>query len=276
MAEDLQNWVGRAETQSDQCDERRIEQLAAILDKDKIFHRSGTLPYLAHWFHFLPTTRQGDLGEDGHAKRGGFIPPVALPRRMWAGSDVVFHEEISLNQTIQQRSEILSVAPKTSRSGEELVFVVIRHQITGEKNGRVEEDQHIVYRAAASAGEAPPPSKMRKDIQFSRRFDFDMTALFRFSALTFNAHRIHYDRDYARQEGYPGLVVHGPFLATLLLHHFLNHNPQSPVQRFSFRARRPLFDISSPALLCSAADNELWAQDKDGNVVMTASVERAP
>ncbi len=282
MLEDLQNWVGRTQTQSDRCDRARIDRLAALIDDEPVW-RAGVLPYLAHWIHFLPIARQAALGPDGHAKRGGFIPPVALPRRMWAGSDVIFHEDIRLNQTITKRSEILSVEPKTSRTshrGEELIFVKIRHEMTGAQNGRIEEDQHIVYRAAPSSKaaneSAPPRHKKDQEIEFSRAVNFDPVLLFRFSALMFNAHRIHYDRDYARQEGYPGLVVHGPLVAMWLLIHFLRHHPNINIRRFSFRARRPLFDISSPALLCSAPDNELWAQDKGGNVVMTASVEMAP
>ena len=277
MGDDLQNWVGRMQTQTDLCDPHRVERLAALLDDQTEWHE-GVLPYLAHWIHFWTSATHTQLGEDGHPKRGGFIPPISLPRRMWAGSDLAFYEDITFNQALTQRSQILSVEPKTSRSGEEMIFVKVKHEITGEKNGRREETQHIVYRAAPASEAAPPPPPPRKtdqEIKSSQKVRFDPVMLFRFSALMFNAHRIHYDRDYALQEGYPGLVVHGPLLAICLLNHFLHVHPNVNIRHFGFRARSPLFDVSQPTLLCCSPSDALWAQDGQGHVVMTASLDVA-
>jgi 3-methylfumaryl-CoA hydratase len=245
---------------------------------------SGEVPPLAHWLYFLPRQRQSLLDTDGHPKRGDFLPPVPLPRRMWVGSRVRFLAPIPVDAAISRRSTIATVTAKSGRSGP-MVFVTVKHEITVGGTTAVVEEQDIVYRGAvttatgaptSTGGPAPAAPQVARVSQATRTIVPDPVQLFRFSALTFNAHRIHYDRDYARDvEGYPGLVVHGPLAATLLMDHCLRHTGGRTVRAFSFRAERPLFD-TAPFDLClapSEAGVDLWAIDANGATAFTAAVE---
>ena len=272
----LREWIGRRETQEDEAAPAPLAGLAALLDHDTPPWAKGEVPPSGHWLYFLSRARQSEIDVDGHPRRGGFLPPVDLPRRMFAGAALTFHAPIALGATLRRHSTILDVTEKKGRSGR-LVFVKLRHEIESNGTVAIVEEQDIVYREAATAPSPPPPKRdgPRRPSEHTRRIVPDSTQLFRFSALTFNAHRIHYDRDYCRDvEFYPGLVVQGPFIATLLLDHLLRLKPAARVREFCFRAKSPLYD-TAPFDLCLAQTPhgyDLWARDADGREAMTAEV----
>ncbi len=262
-------WIGRTEERSDQVTVTPIAALSATLDRQDPPPQPGdVLPPLWHWLYFLPLHRQSELAPDGHAERGGFLPPVPLPRRMWAGGRFEFHRPLHVGETIQRTSRIVDVRHKEGRSGP-LVFVVVRHEI----GDALMEEQDIVYRGHSAQ---PPPQAAPKDAAWERSIHPDDVLLFRYSALTFNGHRIHYDRRYATEaEGYPGLVVHGPLIATLLLDVLRCSLPAANVVRFSFRAVSPLFDTGSFSVCGRPEGNgvRLWAKNQEGGLAMEASAE---
>jgi 3-methylfumaryl-CoA hydratase len=271
----LAEWIGRTETLDDTVAAAPVAMLGALLDRDDPPPRTGdAIPPLAHWLYFLPVHRQSAVGADGHATRGEFLPPVPLPRRMWAGSRLAFLRPITIGETIRCTRSIAAVAVKEGRSGP-LVFVTVRHEI-GTAQGLAVTDEHdIVYRSAAGPAVAPPvPAPV--DEAWWREIRPDPVLLFRYSAVTFNGHRIHYDQPYAtRVEGYPGLVVHGPLIATLLVDLLRRNRPDADLETFSFRAMRPLFD-TAPFEVCGLPDNasgsaKLWTRDAEGALTMEAT-----
>ena len=278
--DELRNWIGRSETYKDRVTPTPVAALAATLDRDDPAPSPGEpIPALWHWLFFLPIHRASELGPDGHARRGAFLPPVPLPRRMYGGGRFRFDHPLRIGDAITRQSRIADVRLKEGRSGP-LVFVVVHHEISNAAGLAIVEEHVIVYRdvprpgAPASAAQNPPDTPTwRQEIQM------DDVGLFRYSALTFNGHRIHYDRRYATLvEGYPGLVVHGPLLATLLLELLRRHMPQAVVAEFSFRAVRPLFD-TTPFFVCGRSDGSrvvhLWATDPEDALAMDASATLA-
>ena len=275
----LKEWIGRSETVTDIATATPCAALAATLDRDPKRPPAGTpLPALWHWLYFLPLHRQSDIGPDGHAKRGGFLPPVPLPRRMWAGSQFEFHRPLRIGDTLVRTSTIEDVTEKSGRTGP-LVFVRVRHEIRrhDETDVALTEFHDIVYREAAKADDvAPPPKAAPVRAAWERKWIPDDVLLFRYSALTFNGHRIHYDRRYVTEvEGYPGLIVHGPLFATLLLDLLRHQLPEAVVARYEFRAVRPVFDINH-FFVCGEpqADGKtfkLWAKDHEGWLTMDAT-----
>ncbi len=296
--EDLRDWIGREETQHDVITAAPVTALAATLDHEPHPVPEGSaLPPLWHWLYFTPRPRASTVGTDGHALRGGFLPPVPLPRRMWAGGRLEFHEPLCVGDAVTRTSRIASVDIKHGRSGA-LVFVTVQHELRTARGLAISEAHDIVYRDAPAPGApAPVPTAAPDNATCSREVVPDPVLLFRYSALTFNGHRIHYDRPYAMQdEGYPGLVVHGPLIATLLLdllHRDLRiaasaHAAPVSVKRFSFKALRPLFDIHRFDVcgkidLERAADRDdatprtvqLWARDHEGWLAMQATADIA-
>jgi 3-methylfumaryl-CoA hydratase len=276
---DLKEWIGRSEEASDAVNATPYAALAATLDRDAMRPLAGTpLPPLWHWLYFLPLHRQSDIGPDGHAKRGGFLPPVPLPRRMWAGSQFEFHAPLRVGDEITRVSTIEGVTEKSGRSGR-LVFVKVRHDVRrgGERASALTEFHDIVYREAPRADDvASPPRPAPPSSTWERKWVPDDVLLFRYSALTFNGHRIHYDRRYVTQvEGYPGLIVHGPLIATLLLDLLRHQWPDADVTRYEFRAVRPLFDINH-FFVCGEPQQDgrtvrLWARDHEGFLAMDAT-----
>ena len=269
----IEQWVGKTETHEDQVTLVPLYALAATLDCPGPLPRAGdTVPPCWQWLYFLPLQPMAGVGPDGHPVRGGFLPPVALPRRMWAGSRLAFHRALRAGDRVRRTSRIASVTRKQGRSGE-LVFVQVHHEIADAQGLAITEQQDIVYRGMPRAGDATPPKPARTDEQFSRRIVPDPVLLFRYSALTFNAHRIHYDRPYAMQEeGYPGLVVHGPLIATLLIEQLRRAHPRRIVESFEFKAVRPLFDTAAFEV-CGRTDGEvasLWARGAQGQLAMEA------
>ena len=252
--------------------------LAATLDWPAARPATGTpLPPLWHWLYFLPLYAQADVGPDGHAERGGFLPPVSLPRRMWAGSELEFSRPLQVGDAVTRRSTIVDVKEKLGRSGP-LVFVRVRHEIhrADKPLPALVEFHDLVYREAPTAGAAaPPPNPAPKTSLWERTIAPDPVLLFRYSALTFNGHRIHYDRRYVTEvEGYPGLVVHGPLIATLLLDLLRREMPDADVARFQFRAIRPVFDLASFSVCGDLSEGKtvkLWARDHEGWLTMDAT-----
>ncbi|RZJ16456.1 MAG: acyl-CoA dehydrogenase, partial [Haliea sp.] len=215
----LRNWIGTTETRSDRVRATPAAALAATLDREEPEPSPGSeLPPLWHWLYFTPRPRAGEIGPDGHALRGGFLPPVPLPRRMWAGGRLRFHHPLRIDDQITRVSRIGDVRVKQGRAGA-LVFVTVVHDITDSRGLALSEEHDIVYREPPLPGAAAAEPQMAPgDPEFSREIVPDPVLLFRYSALTFNGHRIHYDRPYATEvEGYAGLIVHGPLIATLLL-----------------------------------------------------------
>lgn len=278
--ESLKLWIGRTETRSDLVSPTSVQGLTAMLDQEAPEPCIGDpIPPCGHWLYwFTPIARQSMLGADGHPRRGGFLPPVTLPRRMWAGSRITFGEPLRVGDALMRRSRIADVSVKQGRSGN-LVFVQVHHHVsTGHATALVEE-QDIVYRDEPTPGEAPAtPKPAPTTSDFSRTIEPDASLLFRYSALTHNGHRIHYDRVYATQvEGYPGLVVHGPLIATLLVDLLKRNLPGRDLAAFSFRAMMPLFD-TAPFQVCGLRDANggsvrLWAEDRQGALAMEATAQ---
>ncbi|CAM5607083.1 3-methylfumaryl-CoA hydratase [Aquamicrobium terrae] len=278
---DYSAWIGRSEEAEDIVTPSPLNRLSATLDRNDPPHAPGTaLPPLAHWLYFLPDAPQSGLGADGHPMRGGFLPPVhELPRRMWAGSRITFAHDIPVGATIHRRSTIAAATRKQGASGP-LVLVTVRHEISGKGGPVAIVDEHdIVYRGLQGpAAKTLPDTAAAPKGEWRRTLTPDPVLLFRYSALTFNGHRIHYDRDYVtKEEGYPGLVVHGPLIATLLVDLVRRNLPQRRIAAFSFRAASPLFDGRPMSVNADLPDADgrirLWAADAAGRTCMTAQVQ---
>ncbi len=276
----LRSWIGRSERRVDEVTAAPAAALAATLDIDDGAPGPGAaLPPLWHWLYFLPRALQREIGRDGHPQRGGFLPPVPLPRRMWAGGRLQFHRPLRIGDAVTRESKIISVESKTGRSGS-LVFVGVQHEFSTSDGIALTEEQDIVYRDAPQPGAvAATTHPAQENETFRRNVTPDPVLLFRYSALTFNGHRIHYDRPYVSDaEGYPGLVVHGPLIATLLLDLLRVERPAARVKRFTFKAVSPLFDLHV-FTLCGRDESDgrfsLWARAHDGALAMQATVETA-
>lgn len=274
----LRRWVGKQETVDDVVDINRLRALAATLDRDP--PADQVLPPLWHWTHFWPIAAASMVGEDGHPKRGGFLPPVPLPRRMWAGGRLQFHAPLRVGAAMSRTSRILDVSAKSGASGQ-LAFVSVRHDIVSNGAPAVTEEHDIVYRGMPPPGapaKAAPAKAAPTGEAWSRTIEPDPVLLFRYSALTFNCHRIHYDRNYVTEvEGYPGLIVHGPLIATLLMDLLHRNMPGAQWQAFSFRAVGPLFDTEAFTVCGLPLDDgksiRLWAKNARGELAMQADAQ---
>jgi 3-methylfumaryl-CoA hydratase len=275
--ENWQAWVGRTESRQDVITPTPAAGLSATLDRDDSPPQPGdALPLLWHWLYFLPICRQSELGDDGHAQRGDFLPPSPLPRRLYAGGRLEFLRPLRIGAHVSRLSRIADVSMKQGRSGP-LLFVRVRHEISDAQGLALIDEQDIVYRGDASASPTEQPAP--DNAHWTREIHPDPVLLFRYSALTFNSHRIHYDHPYATAvEGYPGLVVHGPLIATLLLDLLRRNLPGAVVTDFSFRAIGPLFS-GTPFHIEGRLDSEntvrLWAIDVARNLRMDATATLA-
>ena len=276
----LRTWIGRTESVHDLATLVPLRALSATLDRDEpAFGAGGAVPPCWHWLYFLPVHRQSELGPDGHAQRGGFLPPVPLPRRMWAGSRIEFLSPVHAGQALRRDSRIVDVRMKEGRTGP-LVFVHVHHEIHADGQHAIHEEHDIVYRGLQQPGEAVPPGlPAPMDATWTREIVPDDVLLFRYSALTFNGHRIHYDRRYVTEiEGYPGLIVHGPLIATLLLDLLRRELPDAQVRHFEFKAMKPVFDIA-PFRVCGRLQDDktvrLWAITPEGHLAMDARARLA-
>lgn len=271
----LKQWEGKQESHEDVISLATAQAMAATLDWEQVPATGETLAKPWHWLHFLPSARQSQIGHDGHPKKGGFLPPVPLPRRMWASGKVSFKADLHIGDSVKKISTVKSVSHKQGGSGN-LVFVTVGHEIYCGDTLAISEDQNIVYREEPDPN-APPPKPMAPPAvaEFSREITPDPVLLFRFSALTFNSHRIHYDRDYAiNEEGYAGLVVHGPLSATLLLDLVHSEFPDANIKHYDYRAVRPLIDGNVFQIQGCRNDESLslWAVDHQGAMTMQATV----
>lgn len=277
--QDFTAWVGRTESSEEYISLTPMLAMAATLDDTSQDVADGSpVPPLWHWCYFLPRAAQSSLNSDGHPPRGGFLPPIPYPRRMFAGSRLRFHRPLTIGQPARREGIIRNVQQKTGRSGA-LAFVTVGYTFSQAGETCIEEEQDIVYREPGPPAPVPEPAELPPVPAgaWSRTITPTTTLLFRFSALTFNAHRIHYDRPYATsEEGYPGLVVHGPLTAMLLLQLVRQHTSQ-PITGFRFRGQAPLFDLAPFRLVGTpAADGsqvELMAQAPDGKTALSASAE---
>ena len=276
----LRSWIGRSETMTDVAGAVPPQALSATLDRDDAPWQPGdALPPCWHWLYFLTLAPHSQIGADGYPKRGRFLPPVPLPRRMWAGSRIHFHAPLHIGQRLQRTSCIEDVRLRQGRSGP-LVFVDMRHEISADGTLAVVEHHDIVYRELPLPGEpAAPEVHAPEDAHWTRRVEPDEVLLFRYSALMFNAHRTHFDRRYATAvEGYPGLVVHGSLLAMLLLDLLRRELPAARVAHFAARALRPVFDTAAFSVCGQRLDAHclrLWVRSGEGLLAMDASVTLA-
>lgn len=270
---------GRTETREAVLHPEPAQLLQATLDRDdRAFAAGDPLPLLWHWLYFPPRTRQSRLGEDGHTHDSGLLPAVpALPRRMWAGSRLRSEQPLRIGDRVMRRSTVTSLEPKIGKSGR-LLFITLHHELIDSSGGSVSEEQLIVFRAppdpnASTSALAATP----RPAEFERTVVPTPPLLFRFSALTFNGHRIHYDHPYATQvEGYDGLVVHGPLIAVLMLDLAQRTRPDRQVTGFEFKAQRPAV-VPHPLAVkanATAAGLDLWIESA-GTVVSTGAATLA-
>lgn len=272
----LEDWIGKSVSREERIAPFPSNALAQTLNRDDASYEDGSvLPHLWHWLHFLPLFKMSEAGYDGHAALGGFLPPVPLPRRMWAASRFSFHAPMRIGQTLRKVSTVKSVKGKDGRTGK-LVFVTVGHQIFDGDCLCVDEDHDIVYREMPSA-DAPAvmPPVAPETSDFSLEIKPDPVLLFRYSALTFNGHRIHYDQPFCTgSEGYEGLVVHGPLLATMLMDLLRRHVPEADLESFEFRALGTVFDIHDFSLHGQLEPDgntySLWVKRHDGAMAMKA------
>ncbi len=272
-------WIGKEQSRSDTLAIAPMEALAATLDRKESAFSFGTeLPPLWHWLYFPGPARQSVLALDGHPPKGDFLPPIPLPRRMWAGSRLQFLRPLCAGETVQRISRIQSIKIKQGKSGT-LAFVCVSHEISNESGLALKEQHDIVFRDKPAVGSSvAQKTPAEKNADYSKTIVPDPVLLFRYSALTFNGHRIHYDRDYVTAvEGYPGLLVHGPLLATLLVELLADNFPNQLVKQFEFRAMNPVFDTAEFHVCGKQADSngncQLWITDNQGKLCMEASAQ---
>lgn len=271
----LRGWIGREDSASEILSPALIRQFNATFDWSSGEAPGDVAPLLIHFCLAQPTVPTTELGPDGHAARGGFLPPVPLPRRMWAGGAFAFHGDILIGDEVTRRSVVKDVVLKQGRTGP-LCFVTVEHEVTANGRPALTERQDIVYREAPAKGQvsAKPAADPAPLGEHSRRITPSAAYLFRYSAMTFNGHRIHYDKDYVRDvEGYPGLIVHGPLQATLLCQFAADLKGKRP-EAFSFRSIGTIFDTADFTINAVEAENSglrLWAAQQDGPVAMEAT-----
>lgn len=274
----LQQWVGKQDKTSDQIYPTPVKALALSLNLNAQALLKAPLRPVWHWLYFLPMSPLAETGPDGHTRRGSFLPPTPLPRRMWAGSNITFHAPIAIGDSLKRHSTVQSVEHKKGRSGD-LVFVTVNHQIYRKSTLCIDELHHLVFRQIPEENKQPPtPPSAPKNSHWSYQITPDPVLLFRYSALTFNSHRIHYDYPYTTEkEGYPGLVVHGPLVATLLLDLLHRHLPNAWVKHYKFKAISPTF-CSAPIGIHGRLEEDkrtvtLWAQNEQGGLIMQGQAQ---
>jgi 3-methylfumaryl-CoA hydratase len=268
----LRQWIGRSTEVSDIVTEQLVKGLRATLFQEIGQPGRGDIaPFTVHWCLGQPVYPMSELGPDGHPTRGGFLPPVPLPRRMWAGGELQFVDPLRVGDETTRVSRIADVTLKTGSTGA-LCFVSVEHEVTTPRGTAIRERQDVVYRdvggpAAAPARPAPPPPAAKhRETHVS-----DPVLLFRYSALTFNGHRIHYDRDYVTKvEGYPGLIFHGPLQAALIVELAARLRGGTAPKKFAYRGVQPLFEGSEFSV--NADDNgeamDLWTANAEGQPTM--------
>lgn len=274
----FQDFVGRERVTEERCDARPVRGLLALLDRGDVPSEGTEIPLLSHWLFFTPSVTQSRIGADGHPRRGDFLPPVQQPRRMWAASDIAFLGPIRIGDELRKVARIAEIQEKTGKSGT-LVFVKVDNVYEANGTPALTETQTLVYRDDPAPDDVPPPPKPAPSAaSWSVIVAPDPVLLFRYSAVTFNAHRIHYDARYARDvEGYERPVVHGQLTATLMLQALAANQPKARIRRFAFRAVRPLLCDASYYIEGGDPDADgrvdLWARDAGGALAMSAEAE---
>ena len=274
----LRQWIGRSTEASDIVTAQLVKGLRATLFQETGKPRAGdAAPFTTHWCLAQPVFPMSELGPDGHPARGGFLPPVPLPRRMWAGGELEFLDSLRVGDEAKRVSRIADVTMKTGSTGP-LCFVSVAHEVTTSRGLAIRERQDIVYREVSGSSQpaatkpaagkppAPPPIAQHRESHVS-----DPVLLFRYSALTFNGHRIHYDRDYVTKvEGYPGLIFHGPLQASLIVELAAKLHKGQPPRKFSYRGVQPLFEGSEFSINANKTDAgmELWTANAEGQPTM--------
>jgi 3-methylfumaryl-CoA hydratase len=267
----MTEWLGRSNDSEAYINREQANLMAAMLNQDPEFQMGDELPPAWHWLYFHDIVKTTDLGPDGHPKPGIVMPPLPLTSRMWAGGSFIFYFPLRLGETVQKSTVIRAITPKTGRSGP-LYFVKLEHTFKTKKEVNLIEEQTIVYRELASDAVLNKLTPASMDADYSQIYTLNNTDLFRYSALTYNGHRIHYDVDYCREiEGYPNLVVHGPLIVTLLLDLCMKHG--RPLQRFSYRAVSTLFlpyPFAVNLKMESDLSAKLWASNHEGALAVEA------
>ena len=270
---DPAEWLNRTQQRHARITLEQANLMAATLGRTPSFRAGDPLPPAWHWLYFHEPTPAGDLGVDGHPSTGSFLPPVPLPRRMWAGGRFEFERPLKIDEDAVKTSTIKEITRKRGRTGE-LFFVVIQHDVSVQAEPCFREEQTLVYQQAATKTTQVEAPEAPDNEEFCRIYRPDPVLLFRYSALTFNGHRIHYDIDYCRDlEGYPGLVVHGPLVATLLLDLVRERYPAETMRSFCYRARSPLFLPHAFSVKCKREADEIavWATNAEGGLAMEAT-----
>ncbi len=279
MAEDLEklkDWIGNSETIEDRASVHPVHGYAALMNEEGIPQEGDPIGPMGHWFFFKPRVPASQIGPDGHPRRGDFMPPVPLPRRMFGGARTTYHKPLLIGEMMKRVATITNVTIKDGRTGT-LVFCTVTAEISGENGLAITEEQDIVYRdnppadAKGSGGNSGRTNTAPDDHAWIQEITPDPVMLFRYSAVTFNGHRIHYDRTYVTEvEGYPGLIVHGPLTAGFLLNLGIANSPGKQLTGFSFQARAPLFDTAPFKVAGKPGDDgksaELWSITPEGNV----------
>jgi 3-methylfumaryl-CoA hydratase len=275
MSDQYQAWIGKRSSTKALVTAYQADALTATLDRDDPPYKEGdVIPPGWHLFYIREVVKLRDTAEDGHPKRGDFLPPIDLPRRMWAGTKATYHKPIHVGENISNVTTIESVIPKVGKTGQ-LVFLKLRNEISGENGVATTELQDVVYREEARPGAAAPePPPPPGEALWRRTIHPSSVLLFRYSALTMNSHRIHYDRTYVTEvEKYPGLLVHGPLTFTLLLDLFRRENADKILKSFSVRAVSPIYDTHD-FVVEGAPDGDddatLWALNHEGRLAMSA------
>lgn len=267
----LNAWVGRSMEATDDLTRRLVAEYRVTLDPHLAPVAEGEAPLAIHWCLAPPMTPMAEVGPDGHAARGGFLPPVPLPRRMWAGGEVETFAPLRVGEAVTRRSRIESVRMKEGRTGR-LCFVAVRHEVFGGDGLALTERHDIVYRGADAGPPRSPPAAPPRRADLAWQVEGSEVLLFRYSALTFNSHRIHYDHPYVTGvEGYPGLVIHGPIQSTLLFNLAGVLGGRAP-RRFTYRGLSPLFvpDTFAVEGVRTESGVECWTRSGAGYFAMQA------
>jgi 3-methylfumaryl-CoA hydratase len=272
----FQDWIGREEVATQRADGWPIRGLCALLGREDASHEGAGIPNAGHWTYFTPAVQQHLIDTDGHPKRGGLLPPFPQARRMWAGSNIAFERPVRVGETVTKATRIADIAVKDGRSGQ-LVFLKLANRYAVAGRAVLNETQTLVYRHQPAVDEpAPAPKPAPANPDWSRRIEATPALMLRYSAVTFNAHRIHYDKPYATgEEGYAATVVQGQLVATILLEEIRCRYPNREVATFDFRVVRPLFEGTTFAVEGQRQDERtlaLWSRAEDGAVSLSATL----
>jgi len=275
----VNKWIGKSIHNNDYINDYPVKAMAAVFDYNYNSAEFKEVPYGWHWLYFLNLPLQKNLGPDGHEKKIGFMPPIDLPIRMYAGGEINYYKPLLIGQEVKKTSSIVSIENKKGSTGN-LIFLKINHKISNDKETLINEVQNLVYREDKNTQKA----KSNLNVMTPKIFDYEKSwntspeMLFRYSALTHNTHKIHYDFLYATNvEGYPQIVVHGPLMATFLLDLVSNiiSDSKQKLIKFTFKLRSPVFvggTIYAQALKTDSG-LDLWIKDQNGNQSLAAQAE---